>query len=41
MRVRVTINVSEPLCRGRKVTSDENNDGWISFMYERLPNMCY
>lgn len=41
IRVRVTINVSEPLCQGRKVTSDENNDGWISFMYERLPNMCY
>ena len=41
MRVRVTINISEPLCRGRRVMFDENNDGWISFMYERLPNICH
>ena len=41
MRVRVTINISEPLCRGRRVMFYENNDGWVSFMYERLPNICY
>ena len=41
MRVRVTINISKPLCRGRRVMFDENNDGWVSFMYERLPNICY
>lgn len=41
MRVRVSIDVSEPLCRGRKVKFDENNEGWVSFMYERLPNLCY
>ena len=41
MRVRVTINISEPLCWGRRVMLDENNDGWVSFMYERLPNICY
>ena len=40
MRVRVTINISEPLCRGRRVIFDEHNDGWVSFMYERLPNIC-
>ena len=41
MRVRVTINITEPLCRGRRVMFDENNDGWVSFLYERLPNICY
>uniref|UniRef100_A0A7N2LEP9 DUF4283 domain-containing protein n=1 Tax=Quercus lobata TaxID=97700 RepID=A0A7N2LEP9_QUELO len=30
MRVRVTINISEPLCRGRRVMFDENNDGWYN-----------
>ena len=41
MRVMVTINISKPLCRGRRVMFDENNDAWVSFMYERLPNICY
>lgn len=41
MRVRVTIDISGPICLGRRVTFDENNDGWVSFMHERLPNMCY
>lgn len=41
MRVRVTVNKSEPLCRGRRVMFDEHNDGWVSFLYERLPNICY
>ncbi|KAK9990738.1 hypothetical protein SO802_025723 [Lithocarpus litseifolius] len=41
MRVRVNINISEPLCRGKRVMFDEHNDGWVSFMYERLPNICY
>uniref|UniRef100_A0A7N2R2G9 DUF4283 domain-containing protein n=1 Tax=Quercus lobata TaxID=97700 RepID=A0A7N2R2G9_QUELO len=41
MRVRVTINILEPLCRGRRVMFDENNDGWVSFMYEWLPNICF
>lgn len=41
LRVRVAIDVSEPLCRGRRVKFDENEEGWVSFMYERLPNLCY
>ncbi|XP_050247342.1 uncharacterized protein At4g02000-like [Quercus robur] len=41
LRVRVVIDVSEPLCRGRRVKFDENEEGWVSFMYERLPNLCY
>lgn len=41
MRVWVAIDVSEPLCRGQRVKFDENEEGWVSFMYERLPNLCY
>lgn len=41
MRVRVTSNISEPLCRGRRVMFDEHNDGCVSFIYERLPNICF
>ena len=41
MRVRVTIDILEPLCRGGRVDFDEDNEGWVSFQYERLPNLCY
>ena len=41
LRVRVAIDVSELLCSGRRVDFDDDNEGWLSFMYERLPNLCY
>lgn len=41
MRVRVSVDVSRPLCRGRKVAFAENKEGWVSFQYERLPNLCF
>ena len=41
VRVRVTLNVSKPLCRGRVITLDDGKDLWIPFKYERLPNLCY
>ncbi|KAL0008351.1 hypothetical protein SO802_009853 [Lithocarpus litseifolius] len=41
MRVRVTIDILEPLCKGRCVDFDDDNEGWVSFQCERLPNMCY
>ena len=41
LRVRVAIDVIEPLCCGRRVAFDKDNEGWMSFMYERLPNLCY
>ncbi|KAK9985095.1 hypothetical protein SO802_034620 [Lithocarpus litseifolius] len=41
LRVRVVIDISKPLCRGRKIYWDKDNEGWAAFMYERLPNICY
>lgn len=31
MRVRVAVNVLEPLCRGRRVTFNDDSNGWVSF----------
>ncbi len=41
MRVRVSIDITKPLCKGRKISVDDNSERWISFKYERLPNFCY
>ena len=41
MRVRVSLNILEPIYHGRRVTFGQNSEGWVSFSYERLPNICY
>jgi len=41
MRVRVLIDISQPLCQGRQVTFEDGSGGWIAFKYERLPKVCY
>jgi len=41
MRIRVRVNTTLPLCRGRIFTLDNESKGWVSFKYERLPNVCY
>ena len=41
MRIRVRVNTTLPLCRGRIFTLDNGSKGWISYKYERLPNVCY
>ena len=41
MRIRVIIDLTKPLCRGRRITTAKGGDGWVSFRYERLPIMCY
>uniref|UniRef100_A0A2N9HCL8 Reverse transcriptase domain-containing protein n=1 Tax=Fagus sylvatica TaxID=28930 RepID=A0A2N9HCL8_FAGSY len=41
MRVRVTIDIRQPLCRGRKVGLGGTGECWVSFKYERLTNFCY
>ena len=41
MRVQVILDITKPLSRGRKITLDDGSVGWVSFKYERLPNICY
>lgn len=41
MRVRVFVNITKPLCRGKKIGLNDGEDSWVSFKYERLPNLCY
>ena len=41
MRIRVRVNTTLPLCRGRIFTLENGSKGWASFKYERLPNVCY
>jgi len=41
VRIKVTIDVSKPLCRGRVISLDSGKELWVSFKYERLPNTCY
>uniref|UniRef100_A0A2N9FFZ2 Reverse transcriptase domain-containing protein n=1 Tax=Fagus sylvatica TaxID=28930 RepID=A0A2N9FFZ2_FAGSY len=41
MRIRVSIDITKPLCRGRKAKLERGRETWISFKYERLPNFCY
>ena len=41
LRVRVEIDVSKPLCRGRKIAMNADEFIWVAFKYEKLPNFCY
>ncbi len=41
MRIRVSMDLTKPLCRGRKATLEKGREVWISIKYERLPNFCY
>ena len=40
-RVRVRTDISVPLCRGRILSIEDDEDYWVEFKYERLPNICY
>ena len=41
MHVRVSIDISLLLCRGRVLSLEDGSDVWVKFKYERLPNICY
>lgn len=41
LRVQVSIDITKPLSRGRKVEFNNGDVSWASFKYERLPNLCY
>ena len=37
----VRVDISLPLCRGRVLSIEDGDDHWVTFKYERLPNICY
>ena len=39
--LQVSIDTSLPLCRGRLISLHDGKQIWVSFKYERLPNICY
>ena len=41
MKTRVIIDITQPLCHGKIISLGVNDDRFISFKYERLPNICY
>lgn len=41
LHVHVKVDISLPLCCKRVITLEDDKDQWVSFMYERLPNLCY
>lgn len=41
MRVKVTLDISLPLCCGRLITLENREKRWASFKYKRLPNISY
>ncbi|XP_075665607.1 uncharacterized protein At4g02000-like [Castanea sativa] len=41
IRVRVMIDVTLLVCRGRLITMGNGAKHWIWFKYERLPNLCF
>ena len=41
MHVRVKVDITRPLCQGRKISFGEEAEGWVAFQYVRLPNICF
>ncbi|XP_030936432.1 uncharacterized protein LOC115961627 [Quercus lobata] len=41
IQVKVIVDVTMPLCRGRLFSLSDNRQVWVSFRYARLPNLCY
>lgn len=41
LRMKVVIDINIPLCRGWRISLSHGEQNWVSFKYERLPNICY
>ncbi|XP_075669675.1 uncharacterized protein LOC142639366 [Castanea sativa] len=41
LRIRETLDISQPLSRGRIVRMGGSESRWVEFKYERLPVFCY
>ena len=35
------MDITLPLCKGRVLLIEDEEERWVSFKYERLPNICY
>lgn len=40
-RVRVRVDISLPLCRGRVLSIKDDEEHWVTFKYKHLPNICH
>ena len=40
-QVRVTIDITLPLCRGKVITLPSGEKRWVKFKYKHLPSLCY
>ena len=41
LRVRVQIDVTKKIVKGKRIIVEGGEQRWITFKYERLPNFCY
>ena len=41
LRVRIWIDATKKLIRGKRITIEGSESKWVQFKYERLPNFCY
>jgi len=41
LRVRVRLDMSKRLVRGKKITVEGRECKWVNFNYEKLSNFCY
>lgn len=41
IQIQVSIDLSLPLCHGRLISLNDGKEVWVSFKYERLPNICH
>ena len=41
LQIRVNVEITKPLCRGRKVLLETGREIWVSFKYEKIPNFYY
>ena len=35
------MDISLPFCGGRVLSIENGEEHWVTFKYERLPNLCY
>ncbi|XP_023886563.1 uncharacterized protein At4g02000-like [Quercus suber] len=41
IRVKVSVDITMSLCRSLLISLKDDKQVWVSFKYERLPNICY